>query len=54
MTYTPVTPASQGKKRELTSPEFDIDAKKNKLVPVPSTSEANTDLELNTELDFDL
>ena len=51
MAHTPVTPASQGKKRELTSPEFDIDAKKNKLVPVPSTSEAITDLELNTELE---
>lgn len=46
-THTPVTPASQGKKRELTSPEFELDTKKNKLVTY--NSEATPNFELDTE-----
>ena len=51
MKHSPQLHPPQGKKRELTSPEFDIDAKKNKPVPITSTSEAITDLDLNTELE---
>ena len=45
-THTPVTPATQGKKRELTSPEFELDTKKNKLVTY------NSEATPNFELDF--
>ena len=38
--HTCATPTSQSKKRELTSPIFEIDTKKNKLVTVASRSEA--------------
>lgn len=44
------TPVTQGKKRELTSPEFDIDSKKNKCVPVSPISE----LGLKTDSDLDM
>ena len=45
----PVTPATQGRKRELTSPEFDIDLKKNKLLSVTPVSEPISVFDLETE-----
>ena len=40
VTKTPIAPASQGRKRELTSPEFDLDTKKNRLVSGTESSES--------------
>ena len=48
-TPAPVTPASQGKKRELTSPEFDSDSKKNKLVLDTDSSEFNPSIDTDIE-----
>ena len=52
-TPTPVTPASKGKKRELTSPDFDLDTKKNRLVPDTNNSEATpiSEFDLEPELE---
>ena len=40
MSKEPVTPSTQGRKRELTSPEFDIDLKKNKTLPISPASDS--------------
>ena len=53
---TPVTPVTQGKKRELTSPEFEfeIDLKKNRCASADSDSLSRFNSELETDSDLDL
>ena len=41
------TPISVGKKRELSSPEFDNELKKNKSIHIPLPASPDSDLELD-------
>lgn len=47
---TPVTPViTVSKKRELTSPDFDIDSKKNKCASASSVSDLELDISIDLE-----